>query len=135
MKAVNLVGFKKSGKTTLAHAIGQEFKQRKIPCAALKSSSHATLEKGKNDTATLFEVYDQVAALTPAESALFSHLAPGQEGQLLTLLSLLRQSGGHQDTEILVMEGGKNLGWLPRVLLLIDPSEAPDLAPDLALAT
>jgi molybdopterin-guanine dinucleotide biosynthesis adapter protein len=124
MIAVNLVGFKKSGKTTLALALGEELRRRGVKAAAAKFSHQPALDKGHRDSDRLAEVYAQCVALAAAESAGLwkekRHLA-----DLLPLLSC----------EALVVEGGKSLGWMPRILLPRAPEDVLGLTPELALAT
>ena len=121
MRAVSLVGYKKSGKTTLAVDLARELTARGLAVSAAKFSHHA-LDKTDTDTAKLAEVCVAVAGFDPDSTALFWR---GQKF-LPDLIPLMR-------ADVLVVEGGKSLGWLPRVLLLRSPGEAPELTPELAL--
>ncbi|HIC93677.1 MAG TPA: Fe-S cluster protein, partial [Anaerolineae bacterium] len=67
MKAIGIVGFKNSGKTTLARALAQELLQRGHRVAAVKHSSEGLDLLGK-DTARLREFADQVGFVSPQES-------------------------------------------------------------------
>lgn len=123
MIAVNLVGFKKSGKTTLALELAEAFTRRGVRAAAIKYTHHDRFDLANTDTARLKEAYGASVGLAGAETAIFW----SGKRFALDLLPLL-------DADLVVVEGGKTLGWLPRVLLLRDPSEAADLGRDLALA-
>jgi molybdopterin-guanine dinucleotide biosynthesis protein B len=123
MIAVNIVGYKKSGKTTLAVALARALGARGLTVAGAKFSHHP-LDKTGTDTARLAEVCQAVAGLGPEETAL---LWPRRR-YLTDLLPLLA-------ADVLVIEGGKSLGWLPRILVLRAPEEAAELSPELALAS
>lgn len=124
MLAVNLVGFKKSGKTTLALDLAAEFKRRGIKAAAAKCTHHPALDRADTDSDRLFAAYGQCAALAGGEA----QVTWNSRRYLADLLPLL-------DCEVLVVEGCKSLGWLPRILLPQNPEEAADLSPELALGT
>ncbi|WP_027185867.1 molybdopterin-guanine dinucleotide biosynthesis protein MobB [Desulfovibrio inopinatus] len=116
MIAVKIVGFKKSGKTTLTVDLVAELMRRNVQTAAAKSTHQLTLDKADTDTARLLEVATSVAALAPTQCG----VAFPEKRSLLDLLPLLRG-------EALVVEGGKALGFLPQIVVLRDPSEAADL--------
>ncbi|MCA1946124.1 MAG: molybdopterin-guanine dinucleotide biosynthesis protein MobB [Desulfovibrio sp.] len=122
-RALALVGFKKSGKTTTTLALARRLGELGMRVAVAKSSHHG-LDKTDTDTDKLLGVAGSVIFISPEETALlwprFTHLP-----DLIPLL----------DADILLVEGGKSLGWLPRVLLLHDTAEADSLEPGLALAT
>lgn len=122
-RALALVGFKKSGKTTATLALARRLGERGLRVAVAKSSHHG-LDKAETDTDKLLAVAENVVFISPEETALlwpkFTHLP-----DLIPLL----------DADILLVEGGKSLGWLPRVLLLHEPAEAAALEPGLTLAT
>jgi molybdopterin-guanine dinucleotide biosynthesis protein B len=124
MLAVNLVGFKKSGKTTLALELAAEFKRRGIKAAAAKFTHHPTLDRTETDSDRLFKAYGQCVALAGNETQVMWDA----KRYLLDLAPLL-------DCEVLVVEGGKSLGWLPRVILPRAPEEAAELSPELALGS
>ena len=127
MIAVNLVGYKKSGKTTLAVQLAEELERRGVKAAAVKSSHHR-LDKEGTDTDQLCQAYGAAGAVTEGEAGGEAALFWRGKRHLPDLLPLL-------DAEVVVVEGGKELGWLPRILLLKNPAEAETLEPGLALAT
>jgi molybdopterin-guanine dinucleotide biosynthesis protein B len=124
MIAVNLVGYKKSGKTTLALELAEVFNRRGVRVAAIKYTHHDRFDLANTDTARLKEAYGASVGLAGEETAIFWN----GKRFALDLLPLL-------DADLVVVEGGKTLGWLPRVLLPRDPAEAVELGRDLALAS
>lgn len=124
MKAVSIVGPKKAGKTTLGLALCAELKQRGIRVSAAKHSNHG-FDRQDTDTARYAEHCTGVLGFGPNEAfALWPKVRP-----LADLLPLM-------DAEFMVVEGGKYLGWMPRVLVLDEePAEGLDwLSPELAVA-
>ncbi|BBD07365.1 molybdopterin-guanine dinucleotide biosynthesis protein MobB [Desulfovibrio ferrophilus] len=124
MIAVSIVGYKDTGKTTLALALGEELRSRGVSIAAVKFTHHDGVDIEGTDTERLRRVYGSAALLSPDGAALF------WEGKryLPDLLPLL-------NADVVVVEGGKSLGWLPRILLLRSIADAGSLGEDLALAS
>jgi len=123
VKAIQIVGYKKSGKTSLALELAATLAARGLAVSAAKFTHNPSLDKADTDTARLAAHCRAVAAFTPAECAVFWS-GPRFLHDVLPLL----------DADILVVEGGKELAFLPRVLVLRDPAEAAGLQPGLALA-
>lgn len=121
--AVSIAGFKKSGKTTLAVALESELIERGLQLAALKFSSHSFTMPG-TDTEKFAEKCSIVAGISPTETIIHW---PG----LHDILQVLPFLYG----DFLVVEGGKDLGLMPRVILLKDRDEADKLGLDLTLGT
>lgn len=124
MIAVGLVGYKKSGKTTTSVALAHELGRRGLRVGMIKCTSHDALDKAGTDTHAMLQAAPAVAALGQKETAVFW----SERRYALDLVPLL-------DAEVVIVEGGKNLGWLPRVLLLHEPNATEGLSPELALAT
>jgi molybdopterin-guanine dinucleotide biosynthesis protein B len=123
MHALSLVGFKKSGKTNAAVELLEVLKGRGLTVGAAKFSAHGFDREG-TDTARFLAAGARVAGISESETAFFwpeSRYLP----DLLPLMAC----------RALVVEGGKALDWLPRVLLLREPAEAEELSRGLALAT
>lgn len=122
-RAVALVGFKNSGKTTTTVELAKRLTERGHRVAVAKSSHHS-MDKADTDTSRLMGVASSVVFVSPEETAIlwprFTYLP-----DIMPLLN----------ADILLVEGGKTLGWLPRVLLLHDEEEAIALEPGLALGT
>lgn len=123
MKAVSIAGFKNSGKTTLTRELAQVLERRGLRVAVAKRSHHP-LDKPSTDTARLRAPGRTVLAVSEAESAIFW----GEERPLHDLLPLL-------NVDLLLLEGGKQRHWLPRILCLRHRDEAGALNQGLALAS
>ena len=123
LKAISIIGFKKSGKTTLLTRLATELKSRGLKVAAAKFSHHS-LDKDNTDTKKIAEMGIPVIGLTRNEAAIFWP----EKKYLLDLLPLV-------SAEILLVEGGKSLTWLPRILLPGSSQEVKEMDNGLALAT
>jgi molybdopterin-guanine dinucleotide biosynthesis protein B len=125
MKAISIVGPKNSGKTTLGLKLAEHFKQSGLSVAAAKFSHHG-FDWQDTDTTQYAKICDAVAGLGPSET--FVHWTGHRF--LPDLLPLLT-------ADVLIVEGGKTLGFLPRILCLRgDLSDGTDwLAPELAIGS
>lgn len=123
MRAIAVVGYKKSGKTTLAMELAQALKDQGLTVTLAKHSHHGFDEKAQTDTARFRQSADTVIGFSPGGSFVSW---PG-ERPLCDLIPLV-------DTDILVLEGGKTLGVMPRIIIAPDEATANDLDPELALA-
>ncbi len=122
MIAVNVVGFKNSGKTTLAVKLAAALARRGRRVAGAKFA-HCGFDRESADTGKLAAVCRAVAGLSPNEAMLV-----WPRGRYLPdLVPLL-------DCDCLVVEGGKELGWLPRIVLTREEADREALGADLALA-
>lgn len=123
MRAIAVVGYKKSGKTTLAMELAQALKEMGLTVTLVKHSHHGFDEKPDTDTARFRESADMVMGFSPGGSFVSW---PGERpfSELIPLVS----------TDMLVLEGGKTLGVMPRIIIAPDEATANDLDPDLALA-
>jgi molybdopterin-guanine dinucleotide biosynthesis protein B len=104
MKAVSIVGFKDTGKSTLAVALAHELKQQGMRVASIKHSAHGFDKKG-TDTSRMLEHCSAVVGISPHET----FISWPEKLPLADMLPLLQ-------ADVLLVEGGKNLTWLPRVL-------------------
>jgi molybdopterin-guanine dinucleotide biosynthesis adapter protein len=123
MQAIAVVGWKDSGKTTLAAELISALKRRGLRVGAAKCSHHP-FDRADRDTGRLALDADVVAGISPQESML---LWPGN----LNLREMIRFMG----VDIVVVEGGKSLDWLPRVVVADDPDKAQELDGGLALGS
>lgn len=123
MKAISIVGYKKSGKTTLTAKLAEALEARGNRIAIAKFTHHG-LDKEGTDTATFASPQRTIIGLGSDETAIFW----GEKRYLIDLLPLVQ-------ADILLVEGGKDLTWLPRILCLKSASEADTLHNGLALAT
>ena len=112
LKAVSIVGFKKTGKSTLAVLLAEELKKQGYTIAAVKHSVHG-FDKEGTDTAQLSEHCESVVGISGEETFISW---PGGKRQITDLLPLMR-------ADVLLMEGGKNRGWLPRILCTTNTPE------------
>lgn len=122
-KAVSVVGFKKSGKTSLVLELARELSGRGRKVAAVKLTHHG-LDLDGTDTARFARECVSVAGLGPGGTTLLWNSArPPQD--LLPLLG----------ADIVLVEGGKSLTWLPRFVVLGTDEDESVLGNGLALAT
>jgi molybdopterin-guanine dinucleotide biosynthesis protein B len=106
LRVVGIVGYKNSGKTTLAHAVCRELSTRGYTVAVIKHSSHHLDLAGK-DTAILGASADPVAIISPQGSAIFWTRPLSLEDMLL-----------HVAADIVLVEGFKTERTFPKVLCL-----------------
>ncbi len=123
MKAINVVGFKKSGKTSLCLELAEALRRMGHTVTLAKLSHHGFDDKADTDTARFRPKADMVLGLSPGGGFVSW---PG-ERPLADLLPLVR-------TDFLVIEGGKTMTTLPRIVIAPDEATAEQLDPDLALA-
>lgn len=117
MKGVQILGFKKSGKTGLCEALLGCLAEKGQALCALKCTHNPGLDKEDTDTDRFLVHCRNVGAIAGAESALFWN-SPRKISDMLAML----------DGDVLVMEGGREHAVAPRVLVLHDPSEAERLS-------
>ncbi|MFP4033889.1 MAG: molybdopterin-guanine dinucleotide biosynthesis protein MobB [Desulfovermiculus sp.] len=123
MKAVALIGNKKSGKTSLALELCTYFQAQGLKVAAAKYSSHG-FERQDTDTARLLGQAQAVVGISPNESQI---LWPRKKF-LMDLVPLLQ-------ADVLVVEGGRDLAVMPRIVLPKNTGQDDRvLDPELALA-
>jgi len=123
MRAIAVVGYKKSGKTTLALELTRELKKLGHSVTLAKHSHHGFDEKAETDTARFREQADMVLGFSPGGS----FVSWPVERSVTDLIPLVT-------TDVRVLEGGKTLGLMPRIIIAPDEATAKDLAPELALA-
>jgi len=122
MIAIAIVGPKKSGKTTLGVGLARELAGRGLTVAAAKSTSHH-FDKADTDTDQYRAVCVGTLGIGPQESFVSW---PGRRF-LADLVPLVA-------ADVLLVEGGKDLGILPRVLLPAAAARPKAFAPELAVA-
>jgi molybdopterin-guanine dinucleotide biosynthesis protein B len=122
-KAVSVVGFKKSGKTTLVLELARELTGRGRKVAAVKFTHHG-LDLDGTDTSRFAQECVCVAGISPKTTTLLWNSAR----QLQDIFPLL-------DADIVLVEGGKSLTWLPRIVALGADEDDSMLDNGLALAS
>lgn len=115
MRAIGIVGYKNSGKTTLAHALAQELVRRGHRVAAVKHSTE-TMDLLGTDTSKLKEFADQVGFVSPEESGVFLK----GERSLDEILT-------HLDADLVIIEGFKQELTYPKIACLSGRSEDENL--------
>ncbi|MFQ6092005.1 MAG: molybdopterin-guanine dinucleotide biosynthesis protein B [bacterium] len=115
MRAIGIVGFKESGKTTLAVNLSQELKRRGYTVTTIKHSDKSLTLAG-TDSAKLIECTGQGAAVTEAETALY-FTGPKQLEEVLKYF----------EADFAVIEGFKNERTYPKIVCLRDETEAKSL--------
>ena len=135
MQAIGIVGFSNSGKTTLVSRLSECMEARGLRVAIAKHTHHE-LDKPDTDTALLMKPGRTLIGLSNTRDGGGEALMHwGKPCHLADMVPLL-------DADILLVEGGKTLGWLPRVLCLRSTPELMAtfphidvLHPELAVAT
>ncbi|WP_158269617.1 molybdopterin-guanine dinucleotide biosynthesis protein MobB [Desulfonatronum sp. SC1] len=125
-RAMGFVGFHKSGKTTLVTQVAKQLRDQGHRVGIIKSSHHL-FDLGAMDTGRLAGTGCPVAGINPDQTMLLLPKAM----PVMAAWSLL-------DADILLVEGGKKMNFLPRIILpRIEPDSGDDpaaLADGLALA-
>lgn len=124
MKAASVHGFKKSGKTKLCIDLLKELRQRGLHPAAMKCSNHQQMHVSDTDTGQMLDVCDTVGAAFGGESSLMQRGRPDPAHLFKTL-----------QNELVIMEGGRSIFWLPRIVILRTPADADELLQGITLAT
>ncbi|UCE17128.1 MAG: molybdopterin-guanine dinucleotide biosynthesis protein B [Gemmatimonadota bacterium] len=115
MKVIGIVGFKKSGKTSLAVNLCQELRSRGFTVAVIKHSD-SNLTPADVDSTKMIECSGQGAALSDSETVIsFQEVMPLEE-----VLKFFR-------TDIAVIEGFKDEKTYPKIVCLRDETEAKNL--------
>ena len=106
MRAVGIVGFKKSGKTSLLVELARELTSRGYRVSSVKHSSGA-LDLPQTDTALHKEFAHQSAAISPEESAIFFNSSMKLE-QILDYIK----------ADFVLIEGFKSQKTFPKIVCL-----------------
>lgn len=122
MKAIAIVGKKKTGKTTIGLALVKCLTDRGLKVGVVKHSHHGFDGAEGADT----EEYKKAAAAVAAYSPSQSFVSWAREMTVQDLVPLM-------DVDVLVMEGGNKVGWLPRVIMVREDDDDKEFYPELAL--
>jgi molybdopterin-guanine dinucleotide biosynthesis protein B len=106
LTVVGIVGYKDSGKTTLARALAQELTARGRRVAVVKHTSHA-VDLAEKDTAALLEAAGQVAILSAGAAGVFWRKPMGLQDVLPYL-----------DADLVLVEGLKAEQGYPKIACL-----------------
>jgi molybdopterin-guanine dinucleotide biosynthesis protein B len=121
LRAVGIVGYKDSGKTTLTHALARELTKRGHEVAVIKHTSHHLDLPGK-DTAMLGEAVSRVGFISPQESGVFWKKSLSLENMIPYL-----------EADILLVEGFKAEKTFPKIVCLRGEPDDRDLFDGLAI--
>jgi molybdopterin-guanine dinucleotide biosynthesis protein B len=117
MKAIGVIGYKKSGKTTLVTTLARELTQRGYKIATLKHILQAKhLDLPFKDTAKHMQYASQTAAISPAESALFFNHRKSLEEMI-----------GYLEADFLIIEGFGQEKTFPKIVCFKESSKAKEL--------
>lgn len=122
MQAVSIIGFKKSGKTSLVFELCQHFKQKGISTAVAKFSHHP-FDASQTDTAKLSQCAATVFGLSEEQTQVIWN----SKKYLPDLIGL-------SPAQVLLVEGGKNLGYLPKVIVSENEEDIRQLDKGMTLA-
>jgi len=121
LRAVGIVGYQNSGKTTLTHALARELTRRGHEVAVIKHTSHRLDLPGK-DTAMLGEVVSRVGFISPQESGVFWKKPLNLENMIPYL-----------EADVLLVEGFKAEKTFPKIVCLRGEPDDQDLFDGLAI--
>ena len=122
MKAIAIVGKKKTGKTTMGLALVKKLTAKGYRVGVLKHSHHGFDGAEGADTEEYKKISSCVAAYSPSES----FVSWNQERTVQDLVPLM-------DVDVIVMEGGNKVGWLPRIIMVREDNDDKEFYPELAL--
>ncbi len=123
MKTIGIIGYKKSGKTTLILKLAEELIKRGYRVAAIKHTNER-IDKPNTDTSRYQELLSQVAAIDPEETVIF---LKGKKN--------LEEIIPYWDMDIVLIEGFKGEKTFPKIVCLREESEKAQLFDGLQLCT
>ena len=121
MKAIAIVGFKNSGKTTLAIAIAKALKNKNYKVAVIKHSGKP-IPREESDTGKFLKEIEKVVLITPESTEIMFNTSWDLK-KIIPLLS----------ADFLVIEGFKNLKYFPKIICLREESDKESLSDGLEL--
>ena len=123
MRVIGIIGYKKSGKTTLTLKLSDELTKRGYKIAVVKHINE-DLDLANSDTSKYKEGLTQVAAITPKESVIF-----------LKNKKNLEEIIKYLEADIVLIEGFKKEKTFPKIVCLREESEKVELFDELQLCT
>ena len=123
MRVIGIIGYKKSGKTTLTIKLSTELTKRGYKVAVVKHINE-DLDLANSDTSKYKESLTQVAAITPKESVIF-----------LKNKKNLEEIIKYFEADIILIEGFKKEKTFPKIVCLREESEKTELFDGLQLCT
>lgn len=117
MKAIGVIGYKKSGKTSLVTNLARELTKRRYKVATLKHILQAKhLDISSKDTAKHLQYATQTAAISPAESVIFFNRRKSLEEMIEYL-----------EADFLLIEGFSEEKTSPKIVCFKETSKAKEL--------
>jgi len=123
MKVIGIVGYKKSGKTSLALSIAGLLRDRGYNAGVIKHSNDS-INHGKTDTGQFMKKVSQVALITPKNSEI-----------IFNGVYSLKEIISYFSTDFLIIEGFKGAKYFPKILCLRSEDERKELDDGLFLFT
>jgi molybdopterin-guanine dinucleotide biosynthesis protein B len=123
MRVIGIIGYKKSGKTTLTLKLSDELMKRGYKVAVVKHINE-DLDLANSDTSQYKEGLTQVAAITPKESVIFLK----NKNNLEEIIKYFK-------ADIILVEGFKKEKTFPKIVCLKEESEKAELFDGLQLCT
>ncbi len=123
MRVIGIIGYKKSGKTTLTLKLSDELIKRDYKVAVVKHINE-DLDLANSDTLKYKEILTQIAAITPEESVIF-----------LKNKKNLEEIIKYFEADIILIEGFKKEKTFPKIVCLREESEKAELFDGLQLCT
>ena len=123
MRVIGIIGYKKSGKTTLTLKLSDELTKRGYKVAVVKHINE-DLDLANSDTSKYKKGLTQVAAITPKESVFF-----------LKNKKNLEEIIKYFEVDIILIEGFKNEKTFPKIICLREENEKAELFDGLQLCT
>ena len=123
MRVIGVIGYKKSGKTTLTLKLSDELIKRGYKVAVVKHINE-DLDLANSDTLKYKEILTQIAAITPEESVIF-----------LKNKKNLEEIIKYFEADIILIEGFKKEKTFPKIVCLREESEKVGLFDGLQLCT
>ncbi|MDD5015505.1 MAG: molybdopterin-guanine dinucleotide biosynthesis protein B [Atribacterota bacterium] len=123
MRVIGIIGYKKSGKTTLILKLSNELMKSGYKVAVVKHINE-NFDLVNTDTSKYKEILTQVAAITPKESVIFFKSKKNLE-------EIIK----YFEADIILIEGLKKEKTFPKIVCLREESEKAELFDGLQLCT
>lgn len=123
MRVIGIIGYKKSGKTTLTLKLSDELIKRGYKVAVIKHINE-DLDLANSDTSKYKECLTQIAAITPKETVIY-----------LKNKKNLEEIIKYFEADIVLIEGFKKEKTFPKIVCLREESEKAELFDGLQLCT
>lgn len=120
MKAIGIIGYKKSGKTTLVVSLAKALQKKGYRIAMIKHTSEP-LDHGHSDSGRFMEISSQVAVISPENTSIIL-----RENNLKKIYSFF-------SVDFILIEGFKKAKNYPKIVCLRNKEEENELSDGLIL--